>query len=381
MSSADVLGPVAEAVVAPRATTHAPPGAAVAVEEGGVRHVAARGVADLDTGEALTARHAHDLASVSKTLTLLALRRLFADGALAESDPLARLLGSRAGRHGEVTLDELLRHRGGLAPWWPLYLVPGFRDDPVATALARPAHSARGAVRAYSDLGLQALGGVIAAATALPFADAVRTLVLDPLGATTVTPGRPSPGMPAVSGPDGDAIEREMVRSGDPYPVDADADAFAWRTETVRGVAADGNAFHAFGGAAGHAGWFSDVDGLLRVAGALAAPERLGLGERTASALATTLDPGQGQGVRVYRLRWRGEDRVFLGHPGFTGMFVAAAPATSAAPEVLAVLLTNRLHGRPAPGRDRLVATEQLWLETMAHADAALHPTMTGERP
>lgn len=376
----DILDSVVDSVLVPRSDAHAPPGAAFAIMEGGELHVTARGAADLDGGATLTLGHSHDLASVSKTLTVLTLRRLFADGSLQEADTLGRLLGSRAGQHSEVTLDELLRHRGGLAEWWPLYLMPDATDDPVAAALSLSPRYPRGQGRHYSDLGMQALGGVITSAVGLPFSEAVRALLLEPLQATTVTPGQPLPGTPAVSGPGGDAIEREMVRSGIPYPVHADADAFPWRTGTIRGEAADGNAFHAFGGAAGHAGWFSDVDGLLRVAGAIADPDRYGLGAETARALATTLDPGQGQGLRIYRAHWRGEPRVFLGHGGFTGTFVAASPATGTAPEVLTVFLTNRLHGHPAPERDRLVPVEPLWIETMGRADTALHPTTTGER-
>lgn len=377
----DALQPVTDALVSGRHGTHAPPAAVLALAEGGETHTVASGVADLAGGEAATTGHAQDTASVGKVLTTLTLHVLFAQGLLEPADTLGHVLGGRSGRQRDVTLDDLLRHRAGLAEWWPLYLEPGAREDPVATALRRPPRYPRGEGRHYSDLGMQALGAVVAQATGLPFAEAVRALLLEPLGAGSVTPGRPPAGTATLTGPDGDAIEREMVRSGDPYPVTAPVHGFAWRTHPLRDEIADGNAFHAFQGAAGHAGWFADVDGLMRVAGALAVPERVGIDPATAAGLRTVVDAGQGRGVRHYTLRWRGRDRLFLGHSGFTGAFVAASAATADEPELRVALLANRLHGRPAPGRDRLTGVDTLWRESMTRADAILHPISTGGRP
>ncbi|GAA3652862.1 serine hydrolase domain-containing protein [Microbacterium marinilacus] len=372
---------VAEAVVAERPDGHAPPGAVFALSEGDETHVAAAGAADLRTGERMTPSHAFDLASVSKTLTTLALRRLIDDGSLTDHTTAGAVLGARAGAAVDATVDDLMRHRAGLTEWWPLYLVADAREDPVAAGLRLPRRYPLRAARHYSDIGMQALGAVIARATGAPLTEAVRRLVLDPLGATTVAPAAAAPGSPAAAGPDGDAIEREMVRSGVPYPVGLATDGFGWRTRTLRGEVADGNAYHAFGGAAGHAGWFGDAAGLMAIAGVLADPLAHGLGDDSVRALSTELDDGQGQGVMIYRLPWRGRPRTFVGHSGFTGTFVAAAAATDADPAVRAVLLTNRLHGRPAPVRQRLVASETLWREAMARADDLLHPSTTGARP
>lgn len=375
----DTWDGVVEGILSDRWGTHPPPGAVLAVSEGGARHVGARGIADLPTREAMTTAHAFDLASVSKALTTLALRRLIARGSLADDTTLGSVLGPRAGTVAASTIDDLMRHRSGLTEWWPLYLVPGASDDPIAAGLGLPPRYLPRAGRHYSDIGMQALGAVVARVAGAPLAHAVRELVLDPLGTATITPGAPASGTAAVSGPDGDAIEREMVRSGVPYPVGLAVDGFAWRTHALRGEVADGNAFHAFGGMAGHAGWFSDAAGLLRVAAALAEPAEHGFGDDTASAFATALDDGQGQGLLHYRLRWRGRERLFVGHSGFTGTLIAAAPATPSEPAVLTVLLTNRLHGHPAPPHERLAAVETLWREAMTRANDLLHPP-TGAR-
>lgn len=374
------VGDVVAPLTAARADTHAPPGAVFAVAEGEHTHIAAAGIANLHTGEAMTAAHAFDLASVTKLLTILALRRVIADGSLTEETTARQVLGARAGAAADATIDELLRHRAGLWEWWPLYLIPDAADDPIATALALPPRYKLGAGRHYSDLGMLALGGIVThlAGAALP--DAIRALVLEPLGITTLTAGAPLTDAPVAAGQDGDAIEYEMVQSGTPYPVGLSTTGFSWRTHTLCGEVSDGNAYHACGGAAGHAGYFGDTAGLLQLAAALADPAAYGFGTRTASAFATALDAGQGQGVVHFLAPWRGGERLFIGHGGFTGTLLAAAPATETEPAVLTVLLSNRLHGRPAPHYKRFTPVETLWREAMANANSLLHPATMGAK-
>src|SRR5262249_334383 len=139
-----------------------------------------------------------------------------------------------------------------------------------------------------------------------------------------------------------DAIERRMVETGVPYPVDASAAGFPWRTHLLVGEVNDGNAFHAFGGAAGHAGVFTTAADLL----AFAEGVRSALGAngwvRRETALAFTnpgVDPGQALGFRV----WRDPAGRAIGHEGFPGVAFALLPDEGAS----VVMITNRLH---APG-------------------------------
>ena len=379
--NADILAPVAASIIEARLPKHAPPSAVFAVSEGGKSYVSAAGIADLDLGSASTRDHSFDLASVSKLLTTLALARMVAAGDLDTGDRIGHILGSRAGVHAEVTIDQLLRHRAGLAEWHPVYLLPNVHEDPVRATLSVAPRYKRDSGHHYSDLGFQILGDIVSHVSGVRFDETVRQLVLKPLRARTVTAFRSGDGAPAAAGPDGDAIEREMVRSGIPYPVDADEKGFPWRLDTLRGTIADGNAFHAFGAAAGHAGWFSDAAGALAIAAALGNPERIGATSAATVAMAAEIDPGQGAGTRTYRLRWRGVERLFLGHPGFTGTFIAASPATDSEPEVLAVMLSNRLHGRPAPSRHDLSPVEDRWRDAMVLADRILNQPTMGERP
>ncbi|WP_150461872.1 serine hydrolase domain-containing protein [Nesterenkonia ebinurensis] len=386
----------AAATVAAAADAHSPPGAVFAITEGEQTHYWTSGTADLETAEAMTQAHAHDLASVSKLLTTLTLQRLFTLGELAPQDTLARFFGPVAGAHCEVTVEDLLRHQSGFREWWPMYLSPGRQSSPIPQILEMPARYPRGVEWHYSDLGMQVAGAVAAEVTAQSFSQAVGELLLGPLGIETITPGRPHAGTPVTSGPLGDAIEREMVASNTPYPVDdstktAAAD-FPWREHQLRGEVADCNAFHAFdaasGQAAGHAGWFGDAAGLLRLGAALAVPENAGISAEQSAQLATAApnspDFGevgfaQGRGARMYQLPWRGEQRTFLAHPGFTGTYLAAAPATPEAPKVISVMLSNRLHGQPPPDRDRLMPVDQMWRRAMASANKTLHQAETGD--
>lgn len=373
----------AELLVRPR-DGYVPPGVALRLAVGEQQHAGAAGLADLDTGAAMTTAHHHDLASVSKVLTALAALVLIARRELRLDATLGELLGAaRAGRHRDRTIEQLLRHRAGMTEWHPLYLEPGAADDPLGAALARPPRYPADAARHYSDLGFMVLGGAIEAIAGGPLAAAIRALLLDPLGLAAIAPGVPAG--PAAAGPDGDAIEREMVRSGVPYPVEVDPDGYPdWRHATLRGEIADGNAFHAFRGAAGHAGWFADPAALLALGQAIAEPERHGLwGAAESAALAAEgPDPGQALGLRRYRAVWDGREREFLGHPGFAGSMLAASPAAGpGAPPLVLALATNRLHGRPAPGRDRLADVERLWRDALALADRALHPSTPGARP
>lgn len=373
----------------------APAGAVVVIIEGDHKIVSTAGVADIATQETMTPEHAHDLASVSKLITVLSLQRLFSLGEITPEHTLGNLFGAIAGSHQEVTVDDLLRHRSGMREWWPLYVAGTEAEaalDPVSRILGMPPRYPRPASWHYSDLGMQLAGAIIAAVTGLSCAEAARELVLEPLGASTVTAGLPAAGAPVATGPRGDAIEHEMVTSHIPYPVDALTQAaateFPWRTKTVRGEVADCNAFHAFntsrGQVAGHAGWFGDAEGMLTLAQALIEPETVGIAPEIAAEFArpctSAPDAGdtgftQGRGARLYPVNWRGQQRIFRGHPGFTGTFVAAAPATADAPAVRAVMLTNRLHANPPPTRKTLISVDQMWHRSMSAAQSVLYPT------
>jgi len=359
------LAAVAASLVGDVASDGAPPpGALVAVSVGDRVHYATAGVAHrANVPVAMTWTARTDAGSVTKiAATTASLMALVDDGQIDVDDPASRYLPALDGR--ATTVRDLLEHRAGLWEWWPLYLSGARGDDAIEKAIALPQRYPRGAGRDYSDIGFILLGALVAHVAGEPLADAVRHLALEPFRLGETRYATPMPGGPIIASSDGDAIERAMVDSGVPYPVGGSSREFSgWRTHVLVGEVNDGNAFHAFDGAAGHAGLFTTARDLLTFArGMLAScqgdgPVRPATARRFTAAGA---DPGQGLGFRIWRdeparvdaTRDVGGGAVAIGHTGFPGVAFAMLPDRKAA----AVMVTNRLHAAGTPR-----ATEAMW--------------------
>ncbi|MGW0663633.1 serine hydrolase domain-containing protein [Streptodolium elevatio] len=392
-------GPLREAaaeLVGPRLGGLPPPGALVAVAAQGAVAYAAVGHSRVHRAGSRTATPATpnateaepmqwatrtDAGSVTKVLgTTAALMTLTDLGHLNLDDPAHRYV---PGPDPDIRLRDLLEHRAGLREWWPLYLDGSGETDAVTRAARIPRRYPVGAGRHYSDLGFILLGGVLARIGG-GLEHTVAELVLRPYGLTGTAYRAPVPGGPVAASSAGDRVERAMVATGTPYPVPAEvaaaADAFpGWRDHVLVGEVNDGNAFHAFGGAAGHAGMFTTAADLLRFAGALddSLHGRGPIRPVTAEAFATPgADPGQALGLRV----WHGPWGRALGHTGFPGVAVAALPDRGAA----VAMITNRLHAvgggaggaggesggaeTPPASLGDLRPTEEMWLRVLAAA-------------
>jgi serine-type D-Ala-D-Ala carboxypeptidase len=372
--------PLRRAVTRIAAGATAPPGVCLAVSREGRIEFAAHGVAEAfdDRGPIaepvpVTARTRTDIGSVTKIVaTAASLMALVDGGELTLERRLSELLPRTATTPcGDATLEQLLQHRAGLWEWWPLYLSASEPEAALYAAAALPLRYPPGHARHYSDLGFMLLGAVVAAVSGrATIADAASELVLAPLGLTGTSYARPTPGEAVMASSNGDAIERRMIATGEPYPVDGDGDAFSgWREHVLVGEVNDGNAFHAYGGAAGHAGLFSTAEDLLRFGDALLASLHGGGDGRFAGAetvgrfCSAGADPGQGLGLRCWQL---GDGDVAWGHTGFPGVAVAILPAHTAS----VALVTNRLHVHGPPA-----ATEPMWeLALRAARDHCLQP-------
>ena len=341
----------AEAVGAVLAMESAPRGVVAGVVTDAGRDIAAGGLADL-AGTAMTTETAFDIASVSKVAaTTTAILRLVSRGELGFDDPVERFVRGTACAAG-TTVRHLLQHRAGLWEWQPLYLDREHTIDPAAAVDAIPLRYGLDGGRHYSDLGFMLLGRIIAAVTGAPLDAAVRELVTAPLGLDRTGYGPFAP--PVASSAVGDAAERRMVVTGEPYPILTTAREFAWRDDEIAGVVNDGNCFHALGGVAGHAGLFSTAGDLLTLGAVLAAPERhpeLWDPDAVAELFRDGPDPGQALGWRSDAIAVAGERTRLLWHPGYTGCALGLLPGTGTA----VVLLSTRLFAaEPAP-------TEALW--------------------
>jgi CubicO group peptidase (beta-lactamase class C family) len=349
-----------------------PPGACLAVQAPGVDALAVTGhrqVLGVDEPLPMTADTGHDLASVTKVAaTTTALVALADAGDVQLADAVTRYLpGFRGAGRDELTVEDLLLHRAGLWEWWPTYCDVTDPDDGSRLVRELPLRYRARTGRHYSDLGFMLLGQVVEAAAGRPLPAAVHELVLGPVGMDATAFARPVGAEVAASGT-GDAIERRMVDTGEPYPVPRSAADFTgWRSHVLVGEVDDGNAFHTFRGVSGHAGLFSTVGDLLLLGGALGR-SAAGEGPWDAGVLGAFLacgpDAGQSHGFRSWSTSVRGCTATAFGHPGFTGCTFAVLPAHRAC----IVLTTNRLHvtGDPAPN-------DVMWSTALDAAHRMLH--------
>src|SRR5439155_17146645 len=172
------------------------------------RLVAARGYTLAEPGDpTVLPQTPFRIASVSKTVTAVAVEQLLQQNLLALDDRLADLLPLTTPSGGQphpgfaaVTVRELLEHRSGLINWVADAQVqqafPGLGLPVPAAALARyvcaqPLADASKPV-SYNNLGYWLLGQVVALRRGAPsFYEAIRASLLDPLGTTRLRPSLP----------------------------------------------------------------------------------------------------------------------------------------------------------------------------------------------
>jgi CubicO group peptidase (beta-lactamase class C family) len=316
--------------------------AGTAVAEGGWAQLPAAGL----PGDPMTSGMLLDLASVTKVAaTTTLIMRLVAGGQLDLEAPARRFLPSFTGAgKDDVTVEHLLTHTAGLPPWWPLYCEASDRDAALDRVQLLPLASWPGTAWCYSDLGLILAGRIVERVTTLGLADAFRRLVAQPLGLQARY--GPLPAARAAASADSDAYEFAMIATGRPYPVPFTTGQFpGWRNRPLRGAVDDGNAAHALGGVAGHAGLFATVGDLLRLGAALRGGDFIPRPVLARFAAPTAVHPEQAVGFRRATVQASGAALDLLYHGGFTGTYFAFGCAD----ELVVAGGAMRLHGTLGP--------------------------------
>ena len=293
-----------------------------------------------------------DLASLTKPLvTGMLLARLVERGAVGLDSPVAEHLPEfGAGDKRAVTARHLLTHTSGLPAWRPLYLLTGGdRGRALEVIAGQPLERAPGGRVVYSDLGFITLGLLAEAVTGARLAELARAEIFGPLelSRTFFNPERSLRTGLAACESGGNAYERGMCES-EP----GGGRGVRWREGTIWGEVHDGNAYF-LGGAAGHAGLFSNAGEALRLASqflprtsGLLGPETCehfrtdmteGLNEARSFAWQLAATPDSTAGPRL--------PPDAFGHLGFTGTSCWIDPAR----ERVFLLLTNRTHARQLP--------------------------------
>lgn len=263
-----------------------------------------------------------DLASLTKLATTAVVLGLVRERVIGLETPFRELIPDfRGGRKDDVTLRHVLTHTAGLQWWLPLWREVTSLQEAVWRAAQEPLAQDLGTFK-YSDLGYIMLTQGLANITGRPFAELVRSMVLEPVEARTADFG-PRPPEASV------ATERDAE----------------WRKKRLRGEVHDENSY-AVGGVAGHAGLFgtaADVAAVARVYrdGAVIGNELAALA-RTEHAKGDNVRRGLGLALRAPRDAMVGRYMSVdtYGHTGFTGTSVWIDPAI----DLTVILLTNRVY-------------------------------------
>ncbi len=291
----------------------------------------------------------YDLASLTKPLVtglLLAMR--VENGAIKLDDSVARYLDEfNTEDKRQITIRQLLTHTSGLSAWKPLNILANGERSHVRNAIAKlPLESKPGRHVVYSDLGFIVLGLLLERLNGNSISNLAKTEIFEPLELrhTFFNPEATIQGSIAAC-ENGNAFEREMCGE--------EASQFGgWREYLIWGEVHDGNA-HLLGGAAGHAGLFSDANDTLRIASQFIANNSMLLGKETCELFRTDLTPGLEEARSFAWQLAATKDSTAgsslppdsFGHLGFTG----TSCWVDAGHERVFILLTNRTHAHALP--------------------------------
>ncbi|HEV2801872.1 MAG TPA: serine hydrolase [Pyrinomonadaceae bacterium] len=323
-------------------------------ERGRIRFSGAQGLAVREpTEHAATVETIYDLASLTKPLVTGLLSALLVERGELE---LERAVGSYLPRFARgalaaVNVRHLLTHTSGLPAWRPLGVLTGGRRERTLDAIAAVGLEYETGTRViYSDLGFITLGLLLekicgAELDTLARREIFRSLELE---RTFFKPERAFLTGVAACELAGNAYERGMceAQGGDANAVGV------WREQLIWGEVHDGNAYF-LGGAAGHAGLFSNARETLRLAEQFIHARTRLLAPETCALFRTNLTPNLDEARSfAWQLAATKESTAgaalapdSFGHLGFTG----TSCWIDAAHERVFILLTNRTHTRTLP--------------------------------
>ena len=292
--------------------------------------------------EPMTPDTVFDMASLTKVLaTAPSVMTLVEDGKIRLQDRVAKYIPEfvlGGGARDQVTVEELLTHRAGLAADDPMALYSGTRKEIFERKYRQPLAYPPGARFVYSDAGYEVLGELVERVSGLPLDEYAKKRVFAPLGMTETgfRPLSPSPSSPS-----------KKSSSLPSLPLSRIAPTERINGEIRRGAVHDPRA-HALGGVAGHAGLFSTADDVALFCAAML---KGGGGVLSPATVAAMMRPrfygdanlrGLGWDVETHYSSNRGD--LFplgsVGHTGWTGTSMWLDPAT----DTFVILLTNRNH-------------------------------------
>ncbi|MGZ6971049.1 MAG: exo-beta-N-acetylmuramidase NamZ domain-containing protein, partial [Thermoanaerobaculia bacterium] len=314
--------------------------------------------------EPMTLDTVFDLASLTKVVaTTTSVMTLIEAGKVRLQDRDAKFIPgfvSGGGARDQVTIEELLTHRAGLAADDPMALYFGTAQEIFERKYRQALVAAPGSRFLYSDVGFEVLGEVVRRVSSLPLEEFARQRVFVPLGMT----------------------ETEFRTGGKGrLPLSRIAPTEKIDGQIRRGEVHDPRAY-ALGGVAGHAGLFSTAEDLAKFCAAML---KDGGGVLSPAGVASLMRPRfygdgnlRGLGWDVGTSYSSNRGNLFpigsVGHTGWTGTSMWLDPAT----DTFVIVLTNRNHpdgsGNVIPLRGKvatIVAAAIMDVSSRALADAS----------
>jgi CubicO group peptidase (beta-lactamase class C family) len=292
----------------------------------------------------------YDLASLTKPLiTGLLCAQLVESAELTLDASVATYLPEfNRSDKSAITIRQLLTHTSGFPAWRPLYLLSGSVEDALAAIANEALEHKPGDRVLYSDLGFITLGFLLQRLSGLSLADFAQQKIFRPLQLrhTFFNPQAAlRTGIAACE--TGNAYERDMCERG--FQSNQQRH---WRNEVIWGQVHDGNAYF-LGGAAGHAGLFSNAEETLTIANQFIGAQSQLLSKDTCELFRQDMTPGLNEARSFgWQLAATKDSTAGLalprrafGHTGFTG----TSCWVDAERQRVFILLTNRTHQRPLP--------------------------------
>lgn len=298
----------------------------------------------------------YDLASLTKPLItgLLCARLIEAEELVLDATVSKYLPEFSTPDKKTITLRHLLSHTSGLPAWRPLYLLSESPEGALAAIADEPLEYTPGERVVYSDLGFIVLGFLLQRLSGTSLMELARQEILNALAlrSTFFNPAAAArTGIAACES--GNAYERDMCEQQTPSSVAGSiANYSRWRTDTIWGEVHDGNA-HFLGGAAGHAGLFSNATETLRIAHQFIGSHSELLSKTTCELFRQNMTDGLNEARSFAWQLAATKDSTAgsalpsdaFGHTGFTG----TSCWIDAEHGRVFILLTNRTHARKLP--------------------------------
>ncbi len=164
--------------------------------DGQLVHTGGVGVRELAGRTAVTSDTVFRIASMTKSFTALSILKLRDEGKLSLDDPAERHVPELAGLKyptadaPKITIRHLLSHAEGFPednPWGDRQLAVSEAQFTEMLRGGIPFSTAPGTAYEYSNYGFAILGRVVSRVSGMPYADYVKTNILQPLGMTSTT--------------------------------------------------------------------------------------------------------------------------------------------------------------------------------------------------